>query len=146
MGNDASRVFRLASEDWEDLWPAPTAAVGIAMLDLAYVFLGHPSGRWREIFVAASLAGAAGALIVGFFTRDLSRRAFLITTAAFTTLIWVVLAALSFGILLAPAGFLALMAASRATGRLRRATSWAIVASSAAVSLGGIAAILMLTS
>ncbi len=131
--------------DSESLWPTPTAAIAIAVADLAYVLTTRPAASSREFFVALSLGLAAAVLAVAFFTRNAHARAFLIVGAAFTGGAWVFLGALSYAIFLAPGVFAALIAADRATNDLRAVVSWAIVILAAGLAVSGTAAILAFT-
>lgn len=101
------------------LWPAAIAAALTLAVDGVYLAVIASEGEGqltssRVVFVAASLAATAGALLAALATERALVRAALLCLAAATLLTWTVLGALSIGILVLPAAVAAAAAAVRA--------------------------------
>lgn len=106
-------------------WQALVAAAIAIAIDVLYVVIIWREGEGeltsgRFLFVAASFAVAALALVVGTFVEP-RPRALLFAAGAAILVVWTVLAALSIGFLIAPAAVLAVLATLNVLEGNRRA-------------------------
>jgi hypothetical protein len=97
---------------------AAVAALGALLADGAYLLLIASEeqgqlGSARVLFVAGSIGGAALVLAWAAWARPSLLGAGLLGAAAGTLFVWMMLGAMSIGILLVPATVLAVVAASR---------------------------------
>jgi cytochrome bd-type quinol oxidase subunit 2 len=117
---------------------AVVAAILAAVVLVVYWYLITGQGdqnEQRPRLVAASLILAAFVLLASAVARRDSLRLLLLSLGASTLIVWMVLGALSIGVLLLPAVLVSLRAASDVSVRVPSGSAWAAMTAGAAASV-----------